>query len=79
MKKLLIGAISVLFISAAAFAGVGGGTTSSAPSPVAPKDVQVKDELAKKDPKTLTKKEQDRLDRKKLMKSESVKNNLDGI
>ncbi len=78
MKRLLMSASSILFIAIAA-AAAPGGTSSSAPPPIAPKEIQVKDELAKRDPKTLTKKEKDKLARKKLMKAESMKNNADGI
>lgn len=80
MKRLLISAVSLLFISVAAMAAPGPavGSTNASP-PIAPKDIELKDELAKKDPKTLTKKEKEKLERKKLLKAESLRNSAEGI
>lgn len=78
MQRLITGAVSLVFIAAAATEAYGK-AESSLPPPVAPKDIQLKDDLARKDPKKLTKKEKDKLQRKKLMKAESLRNSAEGI
>lgn len=76
MQRLIVGAIFLLFITAAAASARVGDTITE---PIAPKDIKVKDELAKKDPKKLTKKEKEKLERERLMKAESLKNDIEGI